>query len=137
MSDLGRILIADDEETFLRSTGALLRREGYECECAPDGATTEELLQNNDFDLLISDIKMPGNDNLDMVKRIAANNLGMPIILVTGYPSLDSALPSIELPVAAYLTKPIQFAELLAHVKAAIKQYRVYRCETCFCRREG
>ena len=44
MSDLGKILIADDEETFLRSTADLLRREGYECDCVPDGITASGLL---------------------------------------------------------------------------------------------
>ena len=58
---LGRILIADDEQTFLEAVADYLEDEGYECDCAPDGTTAAEKLQQNQYDVLISDIRMPGN----------------------------------------------------------------------------
>jgi len=127
MADLGRILIADDEETFLHSTADLLRGNGYECACVPDAATAAAVLMETDYDLLIADIKMPGNPKLELVRDVPRIAEGMPVILVTGYPSLDTAIQSVQLPVVAYLVKPVDFDELLALVRASIKNFRVYR----------
>ncbi len=124
---LGRILIADDEETFLVSTADLLRREGYQCDCVPDAATALEMLKQARYDLLISDIKMPGNRELELIRQIRTITDGMPIVLVTGYPSVSTAVQSIQLPVEAYLIKPIDFDQLLGQVKTSIKNFRLYR----------
>ena len=121
----GRVLIADDEETFLHSTADLLRREGYHCDTAPDASTAADMLSQNEYDVLIADIKMPGNPNLELIESIPSIARGLPAILVTGYPSLESAIQSIQLPVAAYMLKPLDFDELLLHVQVAISRYRV------------
>jgi DNA-binding response OmpR family regulator len=127
MAELGRILVADDEETFLYSTADLLRREGYECDCVSDGIGAAEALRSNNYDLLIADIKMPGNPQLELIRDLSHTAEGMPVILVTGYPSLRSAIQSIQLPVAAYLVKPVDFSELLARVQISIEKFRVYQ----------
>ncbi|MFQ5964144.1 MAG: response regulator [Candidatus Scalinduaceae bacterium] len=127
MSELGRILIADDEETFLHSTADLLRREGYACDCVPDAGVAIEKLRENSYDVLIADIHMPGNPELELVRELPKVAEGMPVILVTGQPSLNTATQSIQLPVAAYMIKPIEFHELLAQVRASIEGYRAYR----------
>ncbi len=123
----GRILLADDEETFLSSTAELLRREGYECETVADGFQAEERASKESFDLLISDLEMPGNSDLQLVRRVAETSGGLPIIIITGYPSTRSAIACIELPVAAYLVKPVLFSELLSRVDSAVKRFRSYR----------
>ncbi len=127
MAELGRILVVDDEETFLLSTADLLRREGYQCDCAPEAKSAAELLRLQAYDLLISDIKMSGNSELELIREIPSLAPGLPVILVTGYPSLHSALKSFQLPVAAYLAKPVDLAELLGHVRAAIDRHRAFR----------
>ncbi|KPL00997.1 MAG: hypothetical protein AMJ91_02045 [candidate division Zixibacteria bacterium SM23_73_3] len=127
MADLGQILIAEDEETFLNSTADLLRRSGYRCACVPDAVTAAEKLRRAEYDLLIADIKMPGNPELEFIQDVPQIAEGMPVILVTGYPSLTTAIQSIQLPVVAYLVKPIDFDELLALAKRSIKNFRVYR----------
>ena len=123
----GRILMADDEPTFLESTADLLRREGYDCATAPDGQTALELVVDDQFDLLITDLEMPGNSDLALVRRVAQVRGGLPVIILTGFPSVRSAVASIELPVAAYLTKPVQFAELLERVNASVTRFRSFR----------
>ncbi len=120
MEEQGRILIADDEETFLFATAELLRKSGYVCDCANDANSASKLLDKNSYDLLISDIKMPNNADLKLIKRIEKHDNNLQVILVTGYPSLDTALQSVHLPVCAYLLKPIDFESLLVHVKKAI-----------------
>jgi ActR/RegA family two-component response regulator len=124
MADLGRILIADDEETFLNSMADLLRQRGYQCDCAPDAIVAAELLRSAEYDLLIADIKMEGNFELEFIRELPQIAEGMPVILVTGYPSLRSAIESIQLPVAAYLVKPFEFKELLVQVQISVKNYQ-------------
>ncbi len=125
MTELGRILIADDEETFLRSTADLLRREGYFCDCVADADAGLRRLQEEKYDLLISDIKMPGNPNLQFIQRLRDVAAGLPAILVTGYPSRTSAIQAVQLPVVAYMIKPIDFDELLAHVRTGVGKSRL------------
>jgi DNA-binding NtrC family response regulator len=114
-----RILVVDDEETFLRSTSELLRRDGHECDLACNGSDALALLKQNLYDLIVADIKMPGNVDLEFVRQVAARSDPPPVILVTGYPSIGSAIESIELPVIAYLVKPFELSELLAKVRVA------------------
>ena len=125
MANLGRILIADDEETFLISTADLLREQGYECVCVPDGREALAKLTGERFDLLIADIKMPGNEELGLIHQVRKVSENLPVILVTGYPSLESAIQSVQLPVVAYLRKPIEFEQLLTQVQVSINYQRV------------
>lgn len=127
MAELGRILIADDEETFLYSTADLLRREGYQCDCALDASEAAEMMHSGEYELLIADIKMPGNPKLELIRDMPHIAEGIPVILVTGYPSLNTTLQSIQLPVAAYMVKPIDIDELLAQMNGAIGNFRIYR----------
>jgi len=127
MSSLGRILVADDEETFLHATGDLLRREGYTCDCVVNASDARSKLQQDDYDLLIADIKMPGNPELELVEYVRDCAEGLQVILVTGYPSMKSAIKSINLPVVAYLVKPIDFDLLLSHVKVSMDRSKIYR----------
>ena len=121
---LGRILLADDDPHFLGATRRMLATAGYHCETAPDSAGAAKLLSANSFDLLISDLEMPGNNNLDFIREVPRLAGAMPIILMTGYPTADSAIRSIQLPITAYLVKPCKHEELLEQVQRAIRDYR-------------
>ncbi len=127
MPKLGRILIADDEEIILKTTAELLRRAEFQCDCATDAATAAEMLKGGDHDLLIADIKMPGNSNLEFIRELPKIAEGVPVILITGYPSLDTAIQSLELPVVAYMVKPFDFDELLDNVRVGVKKSKVLR----------
>lgn len=121
MSKRGRILIADNEEVFLHSTADLLRRHGYECDCVSDAVRAAEKLKSANYDLLITDIRMLGNEQLELIKNITETDNSIAMILVTGYPSLQTAIKSIELPVASYLVKPVELDKLLFEVENALK----------------
>ncbi len=127
MSSRGRILIADDEPTFLTATADLLRREGYEVDTVPDGSAALEHVAQNQYDLLISDLEMPGNEELRLVREVGQVAGGLPVIIITGFPSTRSAIASIELPVSAYLLKPVQFPDLLQRIDNAVQRFRSYR----------
>lgn len=123
----GRILIADDEPTFLSATAELLRREGYTVDTVENAALALAAISAATYDLLITDLEMPGNADLDLVQQVAHLSGGLPIIIITGFPSVRSAVASIELPVAAYLVKPVHFPDLLKRVTSAVARFRSYQ----------
>jgi FixJ family two-component response regulator len=123
----GRILIADDEPTFLTSTAELLRREGFHVDTVEDAEGALKAITAAPYDLLITDLEMPGNADLDLVQQVAHVSGGLPIIIITGFPSVRSAVASIELPVAAYLVKPVHFPALLKRVSSAVARFRSYQ----------
>lgn len=123
----GRILIADDEQTFLNATADLLRREGYEVDTALDGPAALQRVQGATYDLLITDLEMPGNEDLALVRHVAEVVGGLPIIIITGFPSTRSAIAAIELPVSAYLLKPVRFEDLVTRVASAVSRFRSYQ----------
>lgn len=123
----GRILVADDDEAFRTATTAFLRRQGFECDGAKDGPTAAEKLRGSTYDLLVSDINMPGNSGLELIEQIPDISAALPVILLTGHPSVQSAARSVRLRVAAYLVKPCDAQELLGLSEQAIANYRAYR----------
>ena len=114
VSRLKRLLVVDDDNTFLSSTADLLRRDGYTCDTAPDGPTARDSLARVSYDLLVADIQMPGNERLELVHRVQEVSSDLPVIIVTAYPSIQSAVESVHLPVIAYLLKPFDFSDLRA-----------------------
>ncbi len=122
---LGRILIADDEQTFLTATAQLLRNEGFECDCAEDASKALEKSSEKTYDLLIADIKMPGNPNLELVRQLSQTTPALSIILITAYPSQQTAIDAVRLPVIAYLVKPVDFPQLLQKTRDAVKMSRL------------
>ena len=123
---MGSVLIADDEEAFRESTSRLLRREGFECLCADDVDQAVEMLQHKRFDVMVSDIRMPHNPDLRIVKEARGLDSHLPIILVTAYPSVDTAIQSIAMAVDGYLTKPLNMGRSCfddaSQARAAIAQ---------------
>lgn len=131
----GRILIADDEQTFLTSTAQLLRNEGFECDCAENAAEALKKSSEKTYDLLIADIKMPGNANLELVRQLSQNAPAVSIILITAYPSQHTAIDAVHLPVIAYLLKPVDFPQLLQKTRDGVKISRF--CKTIAANRKS
>jgi CheY-like chemotaxis protein len=128
MSDApkGTILLADDELSFLKSTAALLARAGYECTTVTCGLEAVRCLEEESFDVLIADIHMPGNQELELVREGPLE--GIPVILVTGEPSLESAIESVKLPVSGYLVKPVRRDDLLKEVSRVLEISKMFQC---------
>ena len=125
MDSPARLLIADDEELFLLSTADLLRQEGYLVDCAMDGHAAARQLREVRYDLLISDIRMPGNADLALLEDLPEPNRDLPVILMTGYPSAETAIRAVNLSVLAYLVKPMEFQDLLVQVRRGVAQRRL------------
>lgn len=122
-----RLLLADDDPSFREMTRRLLLRHGYDCDTVANAAEVEARLRERSYDLLISDIEMPGNSNLQMIAGLPQLQAGLPVILVTGSPSIESAARSVGLAVAAYLIKPVDAQDLLMQVARAIERFRCFR----------
>jgi DNA-binding response OmpR family regulator len=115
-----KILYADDDETSRCSIERLLSLEGHECVAVSGGTVGMQWLRDREFDCVISDLNMQGNANLEFIRSVPKLRPGIPVIIVTGYPSLETAVASLQLPVVAYLTKPVDFNELLKELRAAL-----------------
>ena len=121
----GHLLIADDEEIFLLSTADLLRQEGFTVDCATNAMEARVLLAQRSYDVLISDIRMPGNPGLELLKDIPEPSTGLPVILVTGFPSMATALEALGCSVLGYLLKPLDFQVLLPLVQRGVALRRL------------
>jgi two-component system, NtrC family, response regulator AtoC len=115
-----RILVADDEPLFLRTTAELLRKAGYECVGAADGNAALQALAREHFDLVLSDLNMPGNLKLELLREGRRQWPEIPLIIITGAPSLPTAIESVRLGIADYLLKPVKYDDLLASVRRAL-----------------
>jgi CheY-like chemotaxis protein len=123
----GRILYADDEAACLATFSNRLKKAGYECVTALDGLIAANLLGEQEFDCLISDIHMLGNTKLEFIRVVKEKHPGLPVILVTAYPSMDTAVEAFGLPVVSYLVKPFLPAALLSAVEAAVCRAQLLR----------
>lgn len=120
----GRVLLADDDEVFRDATTRLLRHRGFAVEGAADAATALALLRSSAVEVLIADICMPGNANLELLRELPQVAAGLPVILLTGQPTVATAAQSIRFDVEAYLLKPVDVEELVGLVRQAIANHR-------------
>lgn len=126
IAEAPRVLLADDEETFRRSTARLLEQEGYRCDCAQDAQEARRFL-TREHDVLISDIRMPGNMQFEFLRDIRSQFPLLPIVLVTGYPSVQTAVESLRLSFTDYLLKPVDWPDLRRAVGDAVKKTTLLR----------
>jgi FixJ family two-component response regulator len=123
----GNILLADDDVLITTPLSRLLSGNGYHVTCVDDGWKAVKLLEDNDFDLFITDIRMPGNDALDMLRGEPVRNRQLPVIVITGYPTVESAIDALRLCVVDYICKPFEPAALLGSVARAVARKRALR----------
>lgn len=125
-----RILIADDEPLFLRTTAALLRKQGFACVCASNGKAALEALSSEHFDLVLSDLNMPGNFKLELLKEGRSQWPDLPLIVITGAPSLPTAIEGVRLGITDYLLKPVKLDDLLSSIKRALAHHDQRQTQT-------
>jgi two-component system response regulator VicR len=121
-----RILVVDDEKLLVKGMKFNLENEGYEVECAYDGAAAVELARNGRFDLIILDVMMPEVDGLEACMRIREFS-NVPIIMLTAKSEDADKLMGFECGADDYLTKPFNILELKARVRALLRRAGVQR----------
>lgn len=120
-----RILLVDDEERMCESLKTLLEMEGFEVQAFTDSVEAMKVLAEADFDLVISDIKMPGVDGLEILRQAHERDPNLEVILMTGYASLESAKNAVDKGAFSYLTKPLEFEELKISVKRSLEKRQI------------
>ena len=116
-----KILLVDDEPRILTLLHSVLRTEGLEAVSAKDGPTAMALLKAQKFDLMISDIRMSPMDGMELFRAARAECPDIPVILLTAYGSVETAIEAMKNGAFDYLTKPFKVDELILTVKRAIE----------------
>jgi signal transduction histidine kinase len=128
-ADAPRVLVIDDEEALREAYARQLARHGYRVEAAHDAETALVALRDAAFDLVVSDITMPGMSGIELVAHLRASKLDVPVILVTGAPNVDTAMRAVAQGVSRYLTKPVERQTLLDAADAAVRLHGLARAK--------
>lgn len=117
-----KILIADDDAVCVDWILDTLKGAGYDCESAKDSYETAQRIGEGSFDLLIADIRMPGNENLELIEQLKQSRRRIPTVLITAYPSADGAIRAVGYRVNSYLVKPFTPEHLLNTVRETARE---------------
>jgi DNA-binding NtrC family response regulator len=120
----GKILLVDDDRTFRIGIGTLLDEEGFAVTGVDSPFAALDRLRSETFDLVLSDLKMEGMSGIDLLSRIKEIDPELPVLMVTGFASIDTAIEAIRRGAFDYLTKPCNNKELILRVRRGIETRR-------------
>ena len=115
----GQILIIDDEDLFREDLASLLRQQGYSCETADDGENGLRLAVAECFDVVLSDLIMPGISGLEVVERLSQQCSPSSVLVVTAYGTLETAVQAFRAGAADYLLKPVVPDDVLGKIESS------------------
>lgn len=121
MENKPRVLIVEDEEKIARLLELELTYENYETEKVHDGIEAFTKFQEEEWDLILLDIMIPGRSGIEVLRRIRAHDANMPVILLTAKDSIEDKVAGLDLGANDYVTKPFQIEELLARIRAVLR----------------
>ena len=124
------ILVVDDEPNYLIILSELLRDEGYEVFTAGQGEEALQVVKETDLDLIITDMRMPGMDGMELLKTVKAGNPDLPVIMITAFGEVDKAVAAMQAGAFNYVAKPFNNDELLVSVRKALEHYAVIKENT-------
>jgi EAL domain-containing protein (putative c-di-GMP-specific phosphodiesterase class I) len=124
-----RALIVDDEEALLRAHARVLSTAGYRVDTAADGLLAERALAAGPFDVILSDIDMPGMNGIALLERVRQRDLDVPVVFITGNPSVETAIKAMEHGAHRYLVKPVQTELLLKTAGDAVRLHRIAKAK--------
>jgi response regulator RpfG family c-di-GMP phosphodiesterase len=119
------ILIVDDEKSICDILGQYLQKIGYRATLTRTGEDALQVLAKDSVDMVLSDIKMPGMSGVDLLKQIKEQNRAIPVLLTTGFPTLDTAIEALKLGAYDYLTKPFHLEEIGEKIRRAMANKRL------------
>jgi DNA-binding NtrC family response regulator len=122
MPDRIRILIIDDEEVVCSSCERFLKEEGYDVRTVFSGRDGIRLIDENNYDIVITDLKMPGMSGMDILDYIKKGYPGMRVIMMTGYSTAANAEESLRRGASGYIQKPFAPSELLSVIVETLKK---------------
>ena len=111
-----KILIVDDEKAIRESVSLVLSEEGHETDVAASGQEALEILNQDNIDVLITDLKMPGMDGMELVKQSLQICPQTSVIIITAHASVESAIEALRMGAFDYILKPFEFDDLILKV---------------------
>ncbi len=119
MANGGNLLLVDDEERFLETTKILLEKRGVKTFTATNGLDALKTLNEHRIDVVILDVKMPGLDGVEVLRKIKHAHPLVEVIMLTGHASVESAVEGLKLGAFDYLMKPCDIADLMGKLNEA------------------
>ena len=119
-----KILLVDDDKTFQKVTKAFLEDVGYRVEVKDSAESGEDKLREQEFDLVLTDLVMEGKGGLDFLQFIKSWSPGTPVLMITGFATINSAVDAMKAGAEDYLMKPCSSDELLLKIKRAIDKHK-------------
>jgi EAL domain-containing protein (putative c-di-GMP-specific phosphodiesterase class I) len=118
MAHVRSVLLVDDDPALLRTYARLIRRGGHAVQVAGNGREALDRLRSGHFDLVLTDIDMPLLDGISLLREIRALNPSLPVVLITGNPSVRTAVEAVDHGAIRYLVKPVDWGELLQAIES-------------------
>ncbi|MBI5238621.1 MAG: sigma-54-dependent Fis family transcriptional regulator [Deltaproteobacteria bacterium] len=122
-----KILIVDDEPNMLHMLSSILKQDGFEPACAANASQALDLVESEDFDFILSDVRMPGMDGIQLVERLRAKQIDAIVILMSAYGNVDLALEAIRKGAYDYISKPFKTDEVVLTLRKAAERERLRR----------
>lgn len=122
-----KILIIDDEQEWLDVLGILFQRKGWSVGTAGSGPEGWAALEESVYDLVLCDLAMPGMTGLELLKRLRADNNNVPVIIMTGVGSIQTAVEAVQFGAFNYITKPFKTHDLEILAERAVEHGRMRR----------
>ena len=122
MEDKGRILVVEDEQDMLFGLRKILSKQGHNVEIAETGSAGVKKVEESFFDIVITDLKMPGVDGIELLRKAKEAYSDTLVIVITGYGTVESAVEAIKLGAYDYITKPFEAEHIKMVVRKALKQ---------------
>ncbi|UCD90667.1 MAG: sigma-54-dependent Fis family transcriptional regulator [Desulfobacterales bacterium] len=121
------VLIVDDEKNYPPILSAVLTEEGFKTSTANSGHKALEILEDTDIDLVLTDMKMPSMDGIELLENIKAIDPDLPVIMMTAHGTVDKAVEAMQKGAYSYILKPFNNERLVIYVNKAIAMYRVVK----------
>jgi len=125
MNNQPRLLVVDDEKVALNNLMYILKKEGYDVTGTQSGPRALSLLEEQEFDLILTDLKMEKVDGMQILTRSQELHPGTEVIMITGYATVDSAISAMKAGAYHYIAKPFKLDEVRKVVKEALEKKRL------------
>ncbi|MBS3918399.1 MAG: response regulator [Deltaproteobacteria bacterium] len=116
------VLLMEDEMNIARGLEMVMREEGYDVDLADTGQRALDKFRASEFDLLVADLRLPDMDGMDVIQQVREKRPKTNVVIITGYPSVSSAVQAVRMGVSDYLRKPFTEDEFKTAVKSALKE---------------
>lgn len=124
---MAKILLVEDDQDLNKTIEIFLQSENYEVCCCYDGSSAYDILKQNSFDLILSDIMMPNLNGFELVEKVRAFNKQIPIIFMTAKDDKISKQLGYKLEIDDYITKPFDMDELIMRIKAVLRRSQIHQ----------